>query len=163
MDKKKSVVERLKNLKGKELILAVLVIGVMLVIYFSSLSPAAATESESSQVAGYCEKIEKELIDAVKKLSGDDDAKMTISWNGSVEKVLATETSGSGNDSTSVVIVASNGNSSPYVVKEIYPAAVGAIVVAKLQNGTQTKLDLIMMISTILDISPENVAVYNTK
>lgn len=162
MDKKKSVLERLRALKGKELILAVLVMVVMIVIYFSSLSPAAATDSQSALNSEYCEKIENELIGAVKKLSGDDDARMAISWESGVEKILATETSGSNINSTSTVIVTSNGSSSPYVVKEIYPNAVGAIVVAKLKNGTQTKLDLIMMISTILDISPEKVAVYNT-
>ena len=49
------------------------------------------------------------------------------------------------------------------MLKEIYPKAVGAVVVVKGGGEVKTKLDIINAVVAITQMPPENVAVYGAK
>ena len=63
------------------------------------------------------------MLEAVKKLSGDKNAKVIVNWETSVEAVIAYATSTGQNSSSSQPTIVQNGN--PVVLKEIYPKALG--------------------------------------
>lgn len=167
MDKKNgksSVAERIKKLKHKEIIIAVIAVVIMLVIYFSSFSFSGSSvneETSGSLTSDYCRNMETQVTDAVVKMSGDKSAKVIVNWETSVEAVIAYSTSGSQNSSSSSPTIVQNGK--PVVLKEIYPKPLGIVVVFAGGDNVKLRLDIIGMVSTLMDISPEKVAVYGAK
>ena len=105
--------------------------------------------------------METQVTDAVVKMSGDKSAKVIVNWETSVEAVIAYSTSGSQNSSSSSPTIVQNGK--PVVLKEIYPKPLGIVVVFAGGDNVKLRLDIIGMVSTLMDISPEKVAVYGTK
>lgn len=166
MDKKNeksSIAEKLKKLKHKEIVVAVLAVIVMLAIYFSSyLTKSADSVSYENEARGdYCVKMETDVLDAVRKLSGDKNAKVIVNWETSVEAVIAYATSTGQNSSSSQPTIVNNG--APVVLKEIYPKALGVAIVISGGDNVKLRLDITGMVSTLLDISPEKIAVYSSK
>ena len=157
---KKTVKEKLKNLKHKEVIFAVLVVLVMLIIYFSS-----QTQSDTSALtptrSDYCADMQTQITSAVAKLSGDKDARVIVNWESSIESVIAygENVTQTGSSSTPM-IVQSSGSGSPVVLKTLNPKAQGIAVIVK-SADTKQRLDIMNMVSTLLGISPEKVAVYS--
>lgn len=153
------------KLKKKEVLFAVAVIVVMLIIYFSSTGNKDDTTTKKERVDfDYCTTIQAETQNFVKKMSGDENAKVVIGWESSVEEVIAYTISTNGNSSTTTpVIIHSSGESAPIVLKTIYPKVVGVVVVFKGANDTRKKIEVMEMVSTLLGISPEKVAVYASK
>ena len=165
MDKKNeksSIAEKFKKLKHKEIIVAVVAVMVMLAIYFSSYltkgTESASYEKETG--SDYCSKMESDVLEAVKKLSGDKNAKVIVNWETSVEAVIAYATSTGQNSSSSQPTIVQNGN--PVVLKEIYPKALGVAILISGGDNVKLRLDITGMVSTLLDISPEKIAVYSS-
>ena len=101
------------------------------------------------------------MLEAVKKLSGDKNAKVIVNWETSVEAVIAYATSTGQNSSSSQPTIVQNGN--PVVLKEIYPKALGVAILISGGDNVKLRLDITGMVSTLLDISPEKIAVYSSK
>lgn len=166
MDKKKtSFISKLKNLKRKEILIAVIAIVVMLAIYFTTVSGTKETTNYETARSDYCETVAEEMKKAISKMSGDDGVKVVISWQGGVESVIAyTRTEGQNSSATTPSVIQQTGGSKPIILKEIYPAATGVVIVTK-NGGSNVKLRLQLkeMAATLLGISPEKVAVYDSK
>ncbi len=164
MDKKngKSVIQRLKDLKHKEIILAVLAVAVMLAIYFSSFIGDSKSQSgEVSASVDYCARLQSEVTDAVKKMSGDKQATVIVNWESGVEAVIAYTTSESQSSSSMAPTILGSGK--PVVLREIYPKPLGVVVVVAGASNVKLKLDVMNMVATLMDISPEKVAVFEGK
>ncbi len=162
MDKKKGIFEKLKGLKGKEIVIAIVAVVIMLVIYFSSTG-AQKTKSNADGARDYLQSVEINLSMLVKNMSGDNNAETLVTWECSEEKVIAYSESetASGHTKTPTIIQSQNGNEC-VVIKTIYPKAKSVAVVTKNGNDAKMRVSLQQMISIALDISPEKVAVYSS-
>lgn len=148
------IFEKLKALKHKEIIIAVIAVVVMLFIYFSTFSGEKETKAESK--SDYCERMESSLALAISHIEGAGKADVVINWSSSVEIVTATNTNSNGNSSSSQVV---NGTNGPIIVKEIYPKALGVLIVCEGGNNAKIKVDVVMAVSALMDISAEKVLV----
>ncbi len=162
---KKSVKQKLARLKHKEIIIAIIAVVIMLLIYFSSISEkSSGKENESAKRTDYCLEIKQAVIDAVIKLSGDKNATAAIGWESSEEYVIAYTTSQNGSSVTQTpTLVQASGESKPIVLQTLYPKAIGAVVVFDGATDTRKRIEVMELVSTLLGISPEKVAVYESK
>ncbi|MBR2968007.1 MAG: hypothetical protein IKC35_04455 [Clostridia bacterium] len=147
---------KLKSLKNKEIIIAAITVVILLVIYFSSFFPTEKTKSEIAP-ADYCSAKQMQIEQAVSQMEGVGKAQVVINWSSGVEIVTAVNTTVNGN-STTTQIVHSSGE--PIVIKEIYPRAVGVLIVCEGGSNAKVKVDIIMAIATLMDISTDKVLVF---
>lgn len=117
----------------------------------------------------YCKLIENKLIDVLSAVDGAGQVSVMISVDGSPEIVYANEkdqtssTNSSGSVTTatysSPIIINANGTSTALVMTEILPAVKGVIVVASGAGNVATKLDLLDAVTTLLDITTDQVTI----
>lgn len=169
MDKEESKLKKafnkIKSIKHIEIILAVIAVVVMVIIYFSTLNfgEKKSGTGEATTTSNYCTQMKEEITGAVANMCGGSPT-VVISWESSVEAVIAyvTSTSGSGSTQTPQIIT-SQGTSSPIILKEIYPKALGVVVICQGGDNVKTKLDIISAITVLLDITPEKINVFPAK
>ena len=162
--KLKQFIASLKEKKHIEIIIAVLAVAVMLILYFSTkIGPSKSTQ-EVATASRYCEQVEEELISALEAMKGVGKVKAVVSWESGVETVIAYATSSSsGGITTTPTLVQSQGSSKPIVLKEIYPKALGVVIICQGGNNTAVKLDVMNAVSVLLGISQNKVNVYAMK
>ena len=157
---------KLRSKKHFETIIAIVAVVVMLVLYFSvksgsSKSAQKATSVQTTVASDYCEKTEQKLIAALESMSGVGKVKTVISWESGVEKVIAYATNSAGNTiTTTPTVIQTQGSSGPIVLKELYPKALGVIIICQGGNNVAVKLDVMQAVSVLLDISQNKINVY---
>ena len=171
MDKKesklKNLVAKIKSVKHIEIIIAVIAVVVMLIIYFTTLNPSKSVGEKDTPTSAvktdYCTQMKNEITDAVAGMCGSSPT-VVISWESSVESVMAyiTNSSSSGTSSSPQIITV-QGTSSPIILKEIYPKALGVVVICQGGDNVKTKLDIISAVSVLLDITPDKINVFPSK
>ena len=179
ISKVKSVSERLEKLLTKKniKIILLLIVGLIsLVLFFGFNSnkkdTTNSTISTSSSYIGtidYCQIIESKLVEVLSKVDGAGNVSVMVTVDGSPELIYANEqdktsssnSSGTTTSSTysSPSIIDVNGSSSALVMTEVLPAVKGVIVVSSGAGNVATKLNLLNAVSTLLDISTEQVTV----
>ncbi len=150
-------IEKLKGLKHKEIILAVVAVAVMLIIYFSSFSSPQTQKTGTTNIDDYCSEMQNRIENAISKMDGVGKSEVVINWSSGVEIVTAQNTTVNGNSTSSQVVQSSGG---PVVLKEIYPRAIGVLIICEGGNNAKTKIDIIMAISTLMDITTDKVLVF---
>ena len=161
--KLKRFIASLKEKKHIEIVIAVLAVAVMLALYFSTKVGTTKVTQEIS-TSRYCEKVEEELVSALESMKGVGKVKAVVNWESGVETVIAYATSSSsGGVTTTPTLVQSQGSSSPIVLKEIYPKALGVVIICQGGNNTAVKLDVMNAVSVLLGISQNKVNVYAMK
>lgn len=153
------LLDKLKKIKHKEVIIAVVAVIVMLGIYFSTKTVTQTTQT--SLADDYCKAVSGEITQAVVKISGDKNAKVVINWDGSVQNELAhSQNTSSGGSSSTVTIIQGSTGSMPIIVKQNYPSVVGVAVVISTANDPKIKVEIMQMLITLLDISSEKIGVF---
>lgn len=157
----KSILAKLKNGKRFEIIVCVIAVVAMLAIYISTIVPKKAKTTTTDATADYCTRMRDELTDAVSALKGAGKTKVIINWESGVEAVIAyiTSTGGSTTTNTPQIVTGPNGTK-PIVLKEIYPKALGAIIICEGGDNVRVKLDIINAVSVLLSLAPESICVY---
>jgi len=166
------ILGRLKKVKHIELYIAGIAVVVMLAIYFGSQpfaqgasvsgsSPAKNTQqAAASAKEDYCARMERELAETLSKMDGAGETRVIINWESGVEAVIAYITNASQNGtSASPQVITGGGSQSPIVLKEIYPKAVGVVVMTQGGAVVKVKLDIINAVSVLLDIKPDKIQV----
>ncbi len=168
--------EKLINKKNLKLILLIIVGLVAIVLFFgfnssksTSTSSSVVTTSSYTSTMDYCKVIESKLIDVLSKVDGAGSVSVMVTVDGSPELIYANEqdktsssnTSGTTTSSTysSPIIIDANGSSSALVMTEVLPAVKGVIVVSSGAGNVAIRLNLLKAVSTLLDISTEQVTV----
>ena len=154
----------IKKIKHKEFIAIGVLCVVLIAMYFISIKvPEKSADAIASQSQiGYCESMATDILDAVKLMSNSEQCKVIINWDGGVESVIAYTTSSASNSSTkSPEIINNNGTSSPIVLKEEFPHATSVAIVCPSSVDVATKLKIRYMVSTLLDIDINNIAIYS--
>lgn len=159
----KKLVALFKDFKHKELLLAIVAVGIMLAVYFSSAFKSPAKDSSPPQKTDYCRQMKEDVEKAVSDMCGGK-AAVVISWESGVEEIIAFSTSsGGGSVTSSPQLMTSQGSSSPIVLKEIYPKALGAIIICQGGDNVKTKLDVISAVSALLNLTTDKISVFPTK
>lgn len=168
--------EKFLTKKNLKLVLLIIVGLVSIILFFGfnsnkTSNASVNTVSTSSYIStmDYCKIIENKLIEVLSKVDGAGSVSVMVTVDGSPELVYANEqdktsssnSSGSTTSSTysSPIIIDANGSSSALVMTEVLPAVKGVIVVSSGAGNVATKLDLLKAVSTLLDISTEQVTV----
>ena len=179
ISKVKSVSERLEKLLTKKniKIILLLIVGLIsLVLFFGfnsnkkdTTNSTISTSSSYISTIDYCQIIESKLVEVLSKVDGAGNVSVMVTVDGSPELIYANEqdktsssnSSGTTTSSTysSPIIIDVNGSSSALVMTEVLPAVKGVIVVSSGAGNVATKLNLLNAVSTLLDISTEQVTV----
>ena len=161
------IFDKFKKIKHIEIIIAVIAVIIMLFIYFGAKFGTGAdksTASEQLSASDYCNQMISDLEEALGGIAGVGKLKLVINWESSVESVIAYITNNGTNSSTSTPqIIQSTGGGKPIVLKEIYPKALGVIIVCEGGGNVSTKLDIINAVSVLLNITPDKISVYAMK
>ena len=164
--KLKTTFQKIKSIKHIEIIIAVAAVIIMVIIYFTTLGSSSTkgkTDTDKVNVSNYCDKMKNEIVETVASMCGGTPT-VAIGWESSVESVIAYVTNTTTNGSTSTPqLITSQGSSSPIVLKEIYPKAIGVVVICQGGDSVKTKLDIISEISILLNLSPERINVFPSK
>lgn len=163
--KLKKFIASIKSKKHLEVWIAVIAVVLMLVLYFSARGgKTQKTVAATSSSQDYCKKTEAELVTALEAMQGVGKVKAVISWESGVEKIIAYATNSSGsNISTTPTVIQQNGQSAPIVLKELYPKALGVVIICQGGNNVAIQLDVIRAVSVMLDIEQSKVNVYAMK
>ena len=137
---KATIIERLKNIKHKEIILGGIALVAVLVVYFIGVSCAnspSKTKETSLDLSGvdYCTAMQISVERAVSEISGVGSASVVINWDKSVAQ-------------------------SAFGASSENPKATGALIVCEGGGSTKVKLDVTFAVSTLLDLSIEKIIVY---
>jgi hypothetical protein len=149
--------------KRKEIVIAVVAILIILGIYFSGFSSKKSDDVALTSEMPYVKEIQLSIQNAVVRLSGDKKASVVIGWADSGEIVTANTSSENGNSSnTSPVVLNGTNGAKPIILKEIYPKAVGAVVICN-PCDAKMKVEIVIFVSDILELSPERISVCEAK
>lgn len=160
---KVNVIEKIKSIKNFEIIVAVIAVILMLIIYFSSQISFESEDSSDTlleQLQDYCSEMESKLTTSLSTVDGCGDSIVIINWESSVEKIIAYATSANG-DSTTMTpeIITSSGDQSPIVLVELYPKALGVIIICQGGDSVAVKIQIIEAVSVLLDIEASKISV----
>ena len=166
--KPQGIFAALKKVKHIELIAAGVAVAVMLIIYFSATAPAnpqgAARSTATLDQDGYCAKMERELAETLSKMEGAGETRVIVNWESSVEAVIAYITNSNNNGTAqSPQIITGGGTQGPVVLKEIYPKAIGVVIMSQGGENVKVKLDIINAVSVLLSITPDKIQVLTMK
>ena len=150
-------IDGLKELKHKEIILAVAAVAIMLIIYFSSFTSVKSKQQSVAASEDYCLDMQNRIQSAISRMDGVGKTEVVINWASGVEIVPAQNTNVNGNSTSSQVVQSSGG---PVILKEIYPRAIGVLIICVGGNNAKIKVDVIMAVSTLMDITAEKVLVF---
>ena len=156
---------KFKKLKHKELILAGVAIVIMLAIYFSSGLAFGCGGSSSASAApptneNHLQRIERQLNEAFSLIDGAGETQVIINWESGIEQVIAKIVTENQNGTSSAPsIITGGGQQGPIVIKEIYPRAIGVIIVTQGGDNVMLRLSMINAVSTLLDITPDRIQV----
>lgn len=139
----KSFITKLKSLKHKEIIIAVIAVIIMLIIYFSTIGNSAVNTESTTQTTSYNEMMTQKLKNVLSKIDGAGQSEVIISWDSWLNTQTSNYYYSSSKEETAVL-----------------PRALGVLVVCDGGDKAKVKLAIKNSVSILLDISAEKVIVY---
>lgn len=164
-----------KKIAGLKSLLMILVLLVVAVILYNVSGFSTMETSSGSDKIGYTtslqyvREIEAKLNEIIGNIKGAGNVNVMLSINSSPELQIAenteekTVTTSSGTTTTKtyeMIIVKSNGEEVPLVLKETLPVINGVIVVSSGANDVKVRLDILTAVSTALGINPNKIEVF---
>lgn len=174
-----SFLQKLKGIKNIEMVLACVLGAIILLIYFSNFtsnSSTTTTTSSSTYMSSleYASVLEEKLSKTLSSIAGAGQVQVMVTLESGPELVIATSTdkktntTESGSTKTSSVtvvenpvIVTQNGVSSPLILMEVLPKVQGVIIISQGAQNIKVKLDLLNAIQALLDISSNNIQIFD--
>lgn len=159
--------KKVKEIKNIEIILIVIFICVIFLIYFSSSSfSKSETNSKSgyTNVIEYTKDLENKLEMVLKNVQGAGNVSVMITVDSGIEYVYASSTEEKSNSNTSGNYVTSSTTTTKtpingVIVKEIPPKILGVVVVSSGANDINTKLSILKIIQTVLDVENSKIEI----
>ncbi len=177
--------KKLKSIKNIEIVIAVLIISLMFLIYFSALGKGGDTSNKSSEsvtdiqytsASQYVKELEVRLENTLSKIQGAGQVSVVITISSSSELIIAktietnkkTDTSTQNGVTTKtenveiiekpIIIDGKNGDE-PIVLLEVMPKISGIVVVAEGANDVNVKLNILKAIQALLTIPSGNIEI----
>ena len=143
----------------KEYIIVTVLLIIVVFIAISSFT-TKTNDSELTDTQKYAELIESKLESSIKKLKGVRSVNVAVQLDGSITTVIAQdqkkiEENGKITITETPVIVSGK----PIVLGEIYPEIVGVAIVCNCENQITTKLEILDIVTTVLNLSCEKVRI----
>lgn len=164
-DKFKSLIAKLKKIKHIEIYIAVGLAVLVAIIYFASISSSSSDKNSSSSKDDnlstnfstsqeYVVYLENKLENVLEDIKGVGNANVIITLEKGFEYIYVTEeetkTTSNGTTITTVTVVLVDGQ--PVLKEEIYPIIKGIVVVTDGADDINTKMNIITVIQTVIDI-----------
>ena len=187
MEKKQSILEKVRSLKGKkglDTIIIIIIIAAIAFIYFSSyVAPGGTEEPEPSDpITAQPETadVEQRLSEVLSSIQGAGKVEVMVTYESGTELVPAVntqtqtdveeqdnqngnQTTKSENTSSELVTVQNDGNSEAVVLREDEPTVRGVVVIAQGANDVTVRMQLAQAVCTVLDVDQSNVEVFVMK
>lgn len=156
--------DKLKSNKKIQIMILIALVLVILICYFAFSNSAKTKEktTEETNTSSYVSLLETKLKNALVSIDGVDDVNVMITLENGFEYVYATEeetkqTASGTLKTTSLVLVSGQ----PVVVKEIYPKIKGVVVVTPAAKNINTRLNILSLIQTVLEITNDKITILN--
>lgn len=172
-DKFQLLFEKIKKIKHFYIYLAVIIAILFVGVYYISIPKDNKEEitindnipsefSTSSEYVGYLENKLKNVIGALK---GVGNVEVVVTLEKGFEYIYQTEeetrTTSNGTSITTSTIILVDGQ--PIMLKETYPTIKGVVVVAEGSSNTSTKMDILYLIQTIIDLDASKINIIEGK
>lgn len=161
---------------GTDKLILIGIAGVALVIFSfpSDKSSDSETKTNADNIIeksthDYCTENEKRLQNIIEKIDGVDSAEVMITLKTSSEKIVLKDNpyeqeKGKEQEKyvysdSSVIITDSEGNSSPYIIKELEPEIEGIAVVYTGKNGGEITYKITNVIMALFEIESHKISV----
>ena len=166
---KDKIASKIKNVKSEYVVISIIII---LAVYFlisgvlnkKSEDKTTNTFAEITDADSYCDYLEFKLKNCLENIDGVGKVNVTVTVNGEIEKVYATETvttSGTQGEKVTENVVTVSGK--PLLVKEIYPEIVGIVIVADGGNNSVIKAKIIDAVTTCVSIDYSRILILKRK
>jgi stage III sporulation protein AG len=152
---------KLKSIKNFEIIVALIIIAITLLIYFSvNENKKISSNSVKSEATESNETLERKLSDILSEIKGVGEVSVLITYNSLNIEEKSIETS-STNDNTSSLnqILSNQTNSKTNADNEV----LGVIVVAEGGGDVRVKMNILSAVSTALDINPNSIQIFTRR
>ena len=154
-EKRTSIIERIKGLKNKETIIAV-VLGILaLLIFFGSMDGlfkgGSESKTENFSTEEYVDGLENKLSQILSKIEGAGEVKVMITVESGMEIITANE-----EESGKPILV----NGKVVILKEMYPKVKGVLIVAKGADSIKVKMELLNATVALLDVDSNCVEIF---
>ena len=152
---------KLKSIKNFEIIVALIIIAITLLIYFSvNENKKISSNSVKSEATDSNETLERKLSDILSEIKGVGEVSVLITYNSLNIEEKSIETS-STNDNTSSLnqILSNQTNSKTNADNEV----LGVIVVAEGGGDVRVKMNILSAVSTALDINPNSIQIFTRR
>lgn len=172
----KKILNNIKNIEKEKIILiglaGILLLGASCMGSGENEKKEETTTLYSLEEKNYQDKLEDRVKTIIENIKGVSNVSVMITYKSGYEKILKEDVEGSisGNRNNeeeesnqeskkTTVILEQDGNSVPYVVKEIYPEIEGIAVVANGVTNDEMKEKIIDMLSALFDVSLHKISV----
>lgn len=152
---------KLKSIKNFEIIVALIIIAITLLIYFSvNENKKISSNSVKSEATESNETLERKLSDILSEIKGVGEVSVLITYNSLNIEEKSIEAS-STNDNTSSLnqILSNQTNSKTNADNEV----LGVIVVAEGGGDVRVKMNILSAVSTALDINPNSIQIFTRR
>lgn len=150
--------------KGKfkfkfEYLIVIVLIAIILVLALTTFS-SKEHNANRTETQVYVEELEKKVKSSIEKISGIKSATVSIKVDGEIKTVIAEnvkkiEQNGTTTTSSSPVIISGQ----PIILSKILPKVSGVVIVCNCNNSIVVKMNVLDVVTTILDVSCENVRI----
>lgn len=160
-------------LRKNKYVLLVLLAGVVLLLLPTGSGKEERTESVAEESAGFSLKETEERLEAILgKIDGAGEVSVFLAVRSDAERVIAsdretgesmrdsgTSTEQEKNESTSTVILSSDGDDTVVTLKYIYPEFTGAVVVCEGADKSSVKLNITEAVKAATGLTAEKITV----
>lgn len=179
-EKAKNLYKKLRTIKNIEIIIALVIISIAVLIYFSieakKDNQTPAIENNVSSETSLTEGLEERLANILTEIEGAGEVRVMITYETTAEIVTAdkvdthTTTSGVGDStvtnttSNSVpIIVTGTDGSEVIVLQEKMPRIKGVIIVAEGAGDVAVKMRLMSATSTVLGVNANSIQIFTRR
>ncbi len=166
---KNKIASKIKSIKSEYVVILIIAI---LAAYFlvsgvlnkKSEEKTTTTFAEITDADSYCDYLEVKLKNCLESIDGVGKVNITVTVNGEIEKIYATETvttSGAQGEKVTENVVTVSGK--PLLVKEIYPEIVGIVIVADGGNNSVVKAKIIDAVTTCVSVDYSQILILKRK
>ena len=165
---------KLKSIKNFEIIIALIIIAIALLIYFSveEKNDIKSTEDEINNTISLTDGLEERLSNILSQIEGVGNVSVMITFNSTEEQITASTlnshsiTTSNGNDSTTTSTSTKSpiiSNQNVIVLQEKMPEIIGVIVVADGANDVKARINILNAVSTALDINQNSIQIFTRR
>ncbi len=154
----------LKKIKFEYVLIIILAV-LAVAIFFSSTSfELPINKTQATESNNDCDSLESKLENLISNIDGVGKSVVSISLDGTTEEIILKNTeSVTQNGSTVTTETAVLVNGKPYVLKELSPKILGVVIVCEGGDDLSVKLKITEAITTILEVSSDNIRILKMK